>query len=464
MRSFFYHLRAPTALTLLGLAACTPLADVAPGLEAARPAPPVTQGPAPVAIAATGFPETFESGSKTSYAAADVTLGSGSWNLDNALLGTSASDAKNGTKSVRVTASGTVTMNFNTTAGAGTVTVQHAVYGSDAAASWQLWQSVSNGSSWTQVGSTVTSSSTALQATTFTVNVGGAIRFQLRKVSGSGRLNFDDFAVEQFGTTTGGGGTVGGPATRDDNMGMGNPSGAVANTASPDNYLMDKLMYTISYNRTKETPNWVSWHLSTAWKGGAARSSSFLTDQTLPSGWYRVSTNDYTSSGFDRGHMCPSDDRDYSSAENQVTFTMTNIVPQAPANNQGPWAQLETYCRTLAAAGNELYLISGPGGTGGAGTNGSKTVLTNGVAVPNYTWKVAVVLPIGTSDAARVTSATRVIAIQIPNNQTVLGTSWGQYRVSVDQLESLTGYDLLSAVSASVQGVVESRIDAGPTQ
>ncbi len=470
MRSFFYHLRAPTALTLLGLAACTPLADVAPGLEATRP---VAQSPAPAAIAATGFPETFESGSKTSYAVADVTLGSGSWKLDNALIGTSTSDAKTGTKSVRVTASGIVTMNFNTTTGASTVAVQHAVYGADAAASWQLWQSVNNGSSWTQVGSTVTSSSTALQTSTFTVNVSGAIRFQIRKVSGTGRLNFDNFAVEQFSTTTGGGttgggttggGTVGGPATRDDNMGMGNPSGAVANTASPDNYLMNKTMYALSYNRSKATPNWVSWHLSTAWKGGAARSSSFLTDQTLPSGWYRVSTNDYTNSGFDRGHMCPSDDRDYSSAENQVTFTMTNIIPQAPANNQGPWAQLETYCRTLASAGNELYIISGPGGSGGAGTNGSKTVLTNGVAVPNYTWKVAVVLPIGTGDAARVTSATRVIAIRIPNNQTVQSTSWGQYRVSVDQIESLTGYNLLSAVTASVQDVVESRIDAGPTQ
>ena len=222
-------------------------------------------------------------------------------------------------------------------------------------------------------------------------------------------------------------------------------------------------MYTISYNRSKNRPNWVSWHLSTAWKGGAARSSSFYTDAALPSGWYRVSTNDYTGSGFDRGHMCPSDDRDYTSAENRVTFHMTNIVPQTANNNQRGWADLETYCRTLAAAGNELYIVAGPAGSGGTGLNGYRTGIGNGVAVPASTWKVIVVLPIGTGDVSRVTSATRVIAVNMPNTQSV-GSSWGSYRVSVDALESLTGYNLLSAVDAGVQSTVESRVDNGPTQ
>ena len=54
------------------------------------------------------------------------------------------------------------------------------------------------------------------------------------------------------------------------------------------------------------TPNWVSWHLSTAWKGAAPRCDCFSPDTTLPSGFYRVATTDYTNSGFDRGHICPS--------------------------------------------------------------------------------------------------------------------------------------------------------------
>ncbi len=253
-------------------------------------------------------------------------------------------------------------------------------------------------------------------------------------------------------------------ATRDNNLAMGNPSGAVASTSYPTNYLMTKTMYTSSYNNTKKTPNWVSWHLSSAWYGTAPRSTSFTTDQTLPSGWYRVTTSDYTNSGFDRGHMCPSADRDKTSDENKQTFVMTNIVPQAPWNNQRCWANLETYCRNLADAGNEMYIISGPGGQGGDGSNGARTTVGNGVVVPNYTWKVILVLPNGSSDASRVTSSTRVIAVKVPNSQSVNNNPWSQYRVSVDQIESLTGYNFFSAVSSSVQSVIEARVDNGPTQ
>jgi endonuclease G, mitochondrial len=252
-------------------------------------------------------------------------------------------------------------------------------------------------------------------------------------------------------------------ATRDNNLAMGNPSGATTSLTNTTNYLIDNGMYVLSYNKTKQIPNWVSWHLSTAWKGSATRSTSFITDPLLPSGWYRVTTNDYTGSGFDRGHMCPSDDRDYSSTENKFTFRMSNIVPQAPYNNQGPWAALETYCRTLASAGNELYIISGPGGAGGAGTNGAASSIGPGIVVPNYTWKVILVLANGSSDVSRVTTSSRVIAIKMPNNQTVQGTSWGQYRVSVDALESQLGYNFLSNISTTTQSTIESRVDNGPT-
>jgi endonuclease G, mitochondrial len=471
MRKFTHALGAVAALSLLAVAACE-RADFQPDSpisgtvdpSANRAAPPKDNVfPAPFTVVATGFPESFEAGSKSSYTAADVSLGSGSWRLTDALLGTLSGDAKNGAKSVRITASGSARMNFDSPDGASTLSVKHALYGADPSATWQLWRSSNSGTSWTQVGATVTTSSTTLQTATFTVNQTGAVRFEIRKVSGTGRLNFDDFTFDTYGSTGGGGGTGGG-ATRDSNLGMGNPSGAVANSStSPNNFLMDKPMYALSYNNTKKVPNWVSWHLSTAWKGSAPRSTSFTTDPTLPSGWYRVATGDYTNSGFDRGHMCPSDDRDFSTSENQETFRMTNIVPQAPNNNQGPWAALETYCRTLAAAGNELYIISGPGGSGGSGSNGARTSIGNGVAVPSYTWKAIVVLPIGTGDAARVTSATRVIAVNMPNNQTTTA-NWGTYRVSVDAIESLLGYDLLSNVNTTVQATVESRVDNGPTQ
>ncbi|QDA60164.1 hydrolase [Hymenobacter jejuensis] len=154
-------------------------------------------------VSATGFPETFESGTKTAYTAGSVTLGSGSWTLDDALLGNTTADHKTGTQSARVRNLGTLTMNFNTTAGVGVVTVQHAVYGTDGSSQWELWASTNSGSSYAKVGSTITSSSTTLQTASFTVNLAGSVRLQIRKTSGgTNRINLDNITVEQYGGTT----------------------------------------------------------------------------------------------------------------------------------------------------------------------------------------------------------------------------------------------------------------------
>ncbi len=169
--------------------------------------------------------------------------------------------------------------------------------------------------------------------------------------------------------------------------------------------------------------------------------------------------NEFSGSGFDRGHMCPSADRTSSTADNSATFLMTNMIPQAPNNNQFAWADLENYCRSLIASGNELYIICGGYGQGGTGKSGYKTTIGNGTWVPNKTWKVIVILPVGSNDAARVTTSTRVIAVLMPNDQTCNSKPWQDYRVSVDQIESLTGYDFLSNVSANIQADIEARVD-----
>lgn len=252
-------------------------------------------------------------------------------------------------------------------------------------------------------------------------------------------------------------------ATRDNNLALGNPSGATADASNYTNYLLVKPQYTLSYHRDKGKPNWVSWHLSSAWLGSAARQNNFAADAALPAGWYRVGSTSYSGSGFDRGHNCPSADRTGSTADNTATFLMDNMMPQAPQNNQQTWARLEDYCRTLAGQGNELYVIAGSYGTGGTGTNGYATTINGGhVTVPSHCWKVVVVLPNGAGDAGRVSTATRVIAIDTPNNNS-LSTNWASYRTTVDAIEAATGYDILSAVPGSVQSVVEARVDNGPT-
>jgi endonuclease G len=124
---------------------------------------------------------------------------------------------------------------------------------------------------------------------------------------------------------------------------------------------------------------------------------------------------------------------------------------------------LENYARTLVGDGNELYLICGSYGRGGTGSKGYATTLAGGkITVPAHCWKVLVVLPSGTNDLARITTKTRVIAIDTPNDNS-LSTSWGSYRTSVDAIEAATGYDLLSALPTNTQKTLEASRDTGPT-
>jgi len=258
--------------------------------------------------------------------------------------------------------------------------------------------------------------------------------------------------------------TVTGPPDPNDNLALGNPSDAVTDENSPLNYLLVKTQYVMSYNRDRGTPNWVAWHLDSSWIGSTDRQNDFRPDPSLPAGWYQVLDTDYSGSGFDRGHHCPSGDRTDSVADNSATFFMTNMMPQAPYNNQGVWADLENYCRTLVSQGNELYIYAGGSGTGGTGSNGGVTnTIANGhVTVPSQTWKVIVVLPVGSNDASRVNRFTRVIAVIMPNSQSVgaPGTgNWKNYRTSVNNVEALTGYHFFTNVFPGSRPILKKRTD-----
>ena len=245
---------------------------------------------------------------------------------------------------------------------------------------------------------------------------------------------------------------------------MGNPSNAVADTSQPNNYLMEKPTYALSYNRDKGTPNWVSWHLEPAWYGTLARVDVFRPDPAVPPDWYRVQAFDYAGTGFDRGHMTPNADRDNQNRIpiNQETYLMSNMVPQAPGNNQGPWAALEAALRSIADGGNELYIISGPLGVGGTGSNGGTTnsVANGNVTVPAYTWKVALVLPLASGDdTSRVTCSTRTIAVLMPNQDSIRSDPWQNYLTTVDNIEQQTGYDFFSNLPTGIQRCVQAGVN-----
>ncbi|UZO80101.1 DNA/RNA non-specific endonuclease [Aquimarina sp. ERC-38] len=397
---------------------------------------------------ASGFTEGFENTDKPSYANGTIFLQNGNWFASDALVGDLSNDRKFGRQSVRIRNTGYVVMSFDMDNGARSVSVRHAKYGSDGTSTWRLIASYDRGDNWSFVGNTVTTSSTRLNTVSFSVNDTRRVRYGIYKTGGgSSRINIDNIEINT-------GGSTGGRAQRDSNLTFGNPSNA-GNFSN--NYFLLRPEYTLSYNEDRGTANWVSWHLSKAWRGSASRCNCFEEDRSLPSSFFRVSSSDYSGSGFDRGHICPSADRTFSSGGNANTFFMTNMAPQAPDNNQKSWADFENYLRSLLDD-NEIHIISGVAGSGGTGREGFRRTIANGaVSVPDSFWKVALIIPNGTNDINRVTTSSRVLAINVPNDQNI-STNWRNFRTSIDAIERLTGYDFYENLPNQVEAVLEARV------
>lgn len=234
------------------------------------------------------------------------------------------------------------------------------------------------------------------------------------------------------------------------NLALGNPSRATADVSNADNYLIERPQFAESYNRSKGGPNWVSWHLVESDLGDVER-GTFHPDSGLPAGWYRVKPNDYTRSGYDRGHLCPSADRDSTPENVAAVFTMINILPQAGDNNRGPWEKLESHSRTLVRRGEKLFIIAG-----GYGSRG--TIADGKVNVPANTWKVIVALPPrAADDIGSIDRNTHVIAVDMPNEDGIKDNPWTQYQTTIRALERATGYDFLSNLPRNIQDALEEK-------
>ncbi|PSB13578.1 nuclease [filamentous cyanobacterium CCP2] len=243
------------------------------------------------------------------------------------------------------------------------------------------------------------------------------------------------------------------------NLALGNPSYAISHTVSANNYLIVRPQYTLSYDRDRAIANWASWELDPSWLGDLPR-ISFAPDPTLPDDWYQVRPGDYTGSGFDRGHLVPAADRNATPEDSEAVFLMTNIFPQAPDNNRGPWERLERYCRELANQGNGLHIMAGTVGLGGVGEQGRRTEIGGRIAVPEVVWKIVVVNDRPDLGIDGITTETRVIAVTMPNRQGIKEQEWRSFRTSVDEIEALTGYDFLAKLSPDIQTLIEARVDA----
>lgn len=222
-------------------------------------------------------------------------------------------------------------------------------------------------------------------------------------------------------------------------------------------HLIERPQYVVSYNGKTRDPNWVAWRLRKEDIGHAKR-GAFQPDPLLPANISHVTSSVYDNSGFDRGHQCPAQDRSATQENMDATFYTTNIIPQAPMCNQRGWERLESYCRDLTKDGHVLWICCGPAGVGGEGKDGRKDIIGNSrieVIVPEKVWKVILVLP---SEDARPTKQSRTIGVIMPNDQSV-DFEWAKYRVSVAEVEKLTGLSFWPAIPRETATVLKEKVD-----
>ena len=221
-----------------------------------------------------------------------------------------------------------------------------------------------------------------------------------------------------------------------------NPS--QANSKNLNNLLIVKEEYFLSYNCSKGIANWVGWRTSESDLGELSRSDDFREDDSLPKKCYQVDEKDYRGSGYDRGHLMPSGDRTKSKSANSSSFLMINMLPQNPSNNREVWRELEIYSRDLVDRGFTLHSFAG-------GNGEIKRINKGKISVPKYTWKVIL---IEDSDSKEVDA----IAVIMPNSEKVKRTDWTDYLVTVDQVESVTGYDFFAYLNGDIELQIESEI------
>lgn len=251
----------------------------------------------------------------------------------------------------------------------------------------------------------------------------------------------------------------------------GNPNIALGTPVNnKSEIIISRDQYVISYNKEKRSPNWIAWKLENFQIGSSGRTNNFAQDadleeylKTSSKNQHAVNPTEYKGSCFDRGHQIPSADRTDSTENNQMTFAMTNMVPQTPYLNRGMWKNLEQYTRDLVQKeGKRAYVIAGPIYDKNFGAIGPN----KDIPVPSKEFKVIIVLDANQSPSD-INKNTQIISVIMPNIQadgTSINTEsngpckpilakdevaptpndWQKYKTSLAEIEKLSGLTILA--------------------
>lgn len=199
------------------------------------------------------------------------------------------------------------------------------------------------------------------------------------------------------------------------------------NAALPTGQPICRMAYALLHDNRAKIPLWTVYTLTPEKAMGCGkRSDAFSPDQSLPRG-ERAELGDYRASGYDTGHMVNSADMLWSITAERESFILSNMSPQLPNVNRGPWKTLETGIRGWTQQTGDTYTIYS-GNIYDAST--AKTIGRSAVVVPTGLWKVVVSHRSG-----------EAWAFLFPN-QPNISTDLKSFQVTVAELEAAIGYEI----------------------
>ena len=224
-------------------------------------------------------------------------------------------------------------------------------------------------------------------------------------------------------------------------------AGAPVRTGPPapaDIRTLDRGEFTIGWSDSLRHPVWVAYHVPQAARFGVGKRPPFRKDQSVSSA---PAANAYARSGYDRGHMAPNYAivTRFGPEEQSKTFLMSNIAPQSPALNRGPWRELEQRIADLwSARWGEIWVICGAISSADAKTR--QTLPDTQIDIPTAYWMLIV---------AQDADGVRALALLMP--QTVHYRDFPVHRiVTIDELEAKTGLELLPEMPTYLQNALEA--------
>ena len=165
-----------------------------------------------------------------------------------------------------------------------------------------------------------------------------------------------------------------------------------------------------------------------------------------------ITHDDYTRSGYDRGHLAPNHviATRYGAQAQQQTFLMTNISPQRPDLNRRTWQRIEALAANqFSQAHGPFWVVTGPIFSDKPNFLPSST---KRIAIPDSFYKIFI-QPGETAD-----QPPKVLAFIVPQN--VKGDEdLRTLVVTVRDIEQRTGLNFFHQLDAGVENYIETLID-----